>query len=130
MTTELTYLVWISAVTAIMWIPYILDRMAVWGLADTVGYPDNPKPQSPWARRMKAAHANAVENLVVFAALVLAAHAAGISSGATVFACALYFWARIVHWFAYTTAAPWVRTLAFAGGFVAQMILTWQLVVH
>jgi uncharacterized MAPEG superfamily protein len=130
MNTELMYLVWISAFTAIMWIPYILDRIAVWGLADTVGYPDNPKPQSPWARRMKAAHANAVENLVIFAALVLAAHAAGISNGATVLACALYFWARIVHWFAYTAALPWARTLAFTGGFIAQMILAWQLILH
>ncbi|HEX4522010.1 MAG TPA: MAPEG family protein [Casimicrobiaceae bacterium] len=130
MNTELMYLVWITAFTAIMWIPYILDRIAVWGLADTVGYPDTPKAQSPWARRMKAAHANAVENLVIFAALVLAAHAAGISNGATVLACALYFWARIVHWFAYTAALPWVRTLAFTGGFVAQMILASQLMMH
>src|ERR1700681_4505912 len=113
MNTELMYLVWITAFTAIMWIPYILDRIAVWGLADTVGYPDTPKAQSPWARRMKSAHANAIENLVIFAALVLAAHAASISNSATVFACALYFWARIVHWFAYTAALPWVRTLAF-----------------
>mgnify|MGYP001794042696 CR=1 FL=1 len=130
MSTMTMYLVWIIDFTAIMWIPYILERIAVWGLADTVGYPDNPKPQSPWARRMKAAHANAVENLVIFGALLLAAHAACISNGATVFACALYFWARIVHWFAYTAALPWARTLAFAGGFVAQMILAWQLILR
>ncbi|HKW80218.1 MAG TPA: MAPEG family protein [Casimicrobiaceae bacterium] len=130
MTTELMYLVWISAITALMWIPYIVDRMAVWGIPDTVGYPENPKPQSPWARRMRSAHANAVENLAVFAALVLAAHAAGVSNGATVFACALYFWARIVHWFAYAAAVPWVRTLAFVGGFVGQMILAWQLIAR
>ena len=47
-----------------------------------------------------------------------------------VFACALYFWARIVHWFAYTAALPWARTLAFAGGFIAQMILAWQLIMR
>jgi len=69
MNTELMYLVAVTAFTGLMWVPYILDRIAVWGLADTVGYPETPKPQSPWARRMKSAHANAVENLVVFAAL-------------------------------------------------------------
>ena len=79
---------------------------------------------------MKAAHANAVENLVIFAALVLAAHAANVSNAATVFACALYFLARIVHWFAYTAALPSARTLAFTGSFIAQMILVWQLVIH
>jgi uncharacterized MAPEG superfamily protein len=130
MTTELMYLVAVTALTGVMWIPYILDRIAVWGLADTVGYPDSPKPQSPWARRMKSAHANAVENLVVFAALVLTAHAAGVSNNATVYACAVYFWARVVHFVAYTAALPWVRTLGFAAGFVAQAVLAWQLLLR
>lgn len=130
MKPELMYLVWVTILTAIIWVPYVLDRMTVWGLTDTVGYPEAPKPQSPWARRMKAAHANAVENLVVFASLVLVANAVGVSTGATVFAASLYFWARLVHVLAYTFALPWVRTLAFAGGFVAQAIFAWQLVSH
>ena len=130
MTSELMYLVAVTAFTGLMWIPYILDRIAVWGLADTVGYPESPRLQSPWARRMKSAHANAVENLVVFAALVLAAHAAGVSNGVTVGACAAYFWARVVHFFAYTAGLPWVRTLAFAAGFAAQAAIAWQLLVR
>ena len=130
MKPELTYLVWTTILTALIWIPYVLDRISVWGLTDTVGYPDAPKPQSPWARRMKAAHANAIENLVIFATLVLVANAVGISNGATVLAASLYFWARLVHLLAYTFALPWVRTLAFAGGFVAQAIFAWQLVVR
>jgi len=127
MKLELMYLVWVTTLTALMWVPYILDRLAVWGLMDTVGYPDNPKPQSPWARRMKAAHANAVENLVIFAALVLAAQAAGVSNNATVMACVVYFWARVVHFLAYTFRLPWVRTAAFTAGFLAQMTLAWQI---
>jgi uncharacterized MAPEG superfamily protein len=130
MSTELMYLVWITALTALMWIPYIFDRISVWGLTDAVGYPQNPKPQSPWARRIKSAHANAIENLVVFATLVLAARAVGISNGTTALACELYFWARLVHFAAYGFALPWVRTLAFAGGFVAQMMLVGQLLLH
>ena len=130
MKPELMYLVCVTILTAVIWIPYVLDRMATWGLSDTVGYPENPKPQSPWARRMKSAHANAVENLVVFATLVLVANAVGISNGATVFAASLYFWARLVHVLAYTFALPWIRTLAFSGGFVAQAILAWQLIAR
>lgn len=130
MKPELTYLALVTALTGLMWIPYVLDRFAVWGIPDTVGYPENPKPQTPWARRMEAAHANAVENLVVFAALVLAASVAGISNSATAFAAALYFWSRLVHVIAYTFAVPWVRTLAFVGGFVAQAIFAWQLLVR
>jgi uncharacterized MAPEG superfamily protein len=129
MKTELVYLTWVAALTGLLWVPYILDRISAWGLSDAVGYPANPKPQSAWATRLMKAHSNAVENLVVFAALVLAGHAAGIASNATAAACAVYFWARVVHALAYTFAVPWVRTLAFAVGFFAQATLAWQLLV-
>lgn len=130
MKPELTYLALVTALTGLMWIPYVLNRIAVWGVPDTVGYPQTPKPQAAWALRMKAAHANAVENLVVFAALVLVASIAGISNAATMFAAALYFWSRLVHVIAYTFAVPWVRTLAFAGGFVAQATFALQILVR
>jgi len=130
MKPELTYLVWVTILTAVMWVPYVLDRIGTWGLTDTVGYPDSPRPQSAWARRMKAAHANAVENLAVFATLVLVANVVGVGNAATAFAAALYFWARVVHFIAYTFALPWVRTLGFTGGFIAQAIFAWQLIGH
>jgi len=127
MKTELLYLVYVTAFTGLLWVPYILDRIATRGLLDAVGYPENPKPQSPWAQRLLKAHLNAVENLVVFAALVLAAVAAGVSNPVVAGACAVYFWARVVHALAYTFAVPWVRTLAFAVGFFAQAAIAWQL---
>jgi uncharacterized MAPEG superfamily protein len=127
MTTELSYLLLVTTLTAVMWIPYILNMIAVRGIADAVGYPENPRPLAPWASKMKAAHANAVENLVVFAALVLTAHAVNVSNEATVVACQVYFWARFVHWLAYTLAVPWVRTIAFVVGFGCQVTLAWQI---
>ena len=39
MTTELSYLVWVTALTAVMWVPYVLNLIAVRGLIDAVGYP-------------------------------------------------------------------------------------------
>jgi uncharacterized MAPEG superfamily protein len=129
MTTEIAYLVWTAVLTGVLWIPYIVDRIAVRGLMDAVGYPDNPKPQSLWAQRLMKAHANAVENLVVFAALVLAAQAAGVSNAVTAGACAVFFWARLVHAVVFAFAVPWVRTLAFAAGFFAQAAIAWQLLV-
>jgi uncharacterized MAPEG superfamily protein len=127
MTSELMSLTWVTTLTAIMWMPYILNMIVVRGLVDAVGYPDDPKPLSPWAAKMKRAHANAVENLVVFAALVLIANAAGVSNDITVLACQLYFWARLVHLLSYTFAIPWVRTLAFVAGFACQIAIALQL---
>jgi hypothetical protein len=65
MKTELLYLTWVTVLTGLLWVPYVLDRLAVRGLADTVGYPENPKPQSPWAQRLARAHANAVVPLLM-----------------------------------------------------------------
>lgn len=128
MTEELTSLTWVTALTAVMWVPYILNMITVRGIKDAVGYPENPKPMSPWAQKMKAAHYNAVENLVVFAALVLTLDAAGISNATTVLAAQIFFWARLVHVIAYTFAIPWVRTLAFVVGFGCQVALLLALV--
>ncbi len=128
MNTELTYLAWVTTLTALMWIPYILNMIMVRGLLDAVGYPEDPAPLSPWAANMKAAHANAIENLVVFAALVLTAHAVEISNTATVMACWIYLWTRIVHFLSYTARVPWVRTISFVVGFGCQMTLAWQII--
>ena len=127
MTSELTSLTWVAALTAVLWIPYILNMIMVRGLVDAVGYPDEPKPLSPWAARMKAAHYNAVENLVVFATAVLVLHAAGISNDTTVLACQIYFWARLVHYLVYGFAIPWVRTLSFAVAWLCIVALLLQL---
>lgn len=129
MSVELSYLALVAGLTAIMWVPYILNLIMVRGLLDAVGYPADPKPLAPWASRMKAAHANAVENLVVFAPLVLVVEIAGVNNGTTALACTLYLWARVVHFGAYTLAIPWVRTVAFVAGFLCQLTLALQIVL-
>lgn len=75
------------------------------------------------------AHTNAVENLVVFAPLILIAHTSGLTGPAITTAAAVYFWARLVHAIAYTLEVPGLRTLAFLAGFFAQVAIAWQLLV-
>lgn len=123
------YLVWVTLLTMLLWVPYVLNRIKVRGVADTVGYPASPRPLAPWAERTKAAHANAVENLVVFATLVLAAHNLGINTALTAMAAMVYFWARVVHVVVYVSGIPWLRTLAFTVAFVAQLVFVWELLV-
>lgn len=130
MNAELMYLVWVTLFTAVLWIPYVLNRIMVRGIADTVGYPANPKPLAPWAERLKAAHDNAVENLVVFAVLVLAAQLLEISNAVTATAALVYFWARVAHAVVYALGIPWLRTLTFTVGFGAQLAFTWVLLVR
>jgi len=127
MSIELRYLALVTVLTGLTWVPYILNTITVQGLVNAVGYPENPKPLAPWARRMKLAHYNSVENLVVFASLVLVAHAAGLSNAAIASSATVYFWARVVHLAAYTFAIPWVRTAAFAVGVGSQACIAWHI---
>ena len=124
MSKELYWLVLTAAMTGLLWVPYILDRIMVRGTMGALANPSpSDRPQSAWAHRMMAAHVNAVENLVVFAPLVLTAQALNIHTATTAFACALFFWCRLIYVAVYTAGIPVVRTLAFAGGWVAQMML-------
>jgi uncharacterized MAPEG superfamily protein len=124
MSTELFWLTLTVAMTGLFWVPYILDRIMVRGLVGAMANPSpSDKAQSAWARRMMDAHTNAVENLVIFAPLVLTTRALGIATAITAFACALYFWSRLAHVVVYTLGIPVLRTLSFAVGFVAQALL-------
>lgn len=120
MSKEFFWLMLTIVMTGLMWIPYILDRAAVRGLTVAMGNPSpSDKPQSPWALRMMAAHDNAVENLVLFAPLVLVANALHISNSITVAACAVYFWARLAHFIVYAFGIPVLRTLCWTVSWLA-----------
>lgn len=128
MTSELMNLTWVLTLSAVMWVPYILNTIMVRGLTDAVGYPENPKPLAPWAERMKKAHYNAVENLVLFAALVLVAHLTNATNDATAAAAITYFWARLAHYILYTAGIPFTRTLTFTIGWLALICIFYQIV--
>jgi uncharacterized MAPEG superfamily protein len=124
MTRELFWLTLTVILTGVMWIPYIINRAQVRGLMGALANPSrNDKPQSEWANRMMFAHDNAVENLVIFAPLVLILNAIDYSSRWTVLACAIYFWARLAHALVYTFGIPVLRTLTWTVGFFAQAAL-------
>jgi uncharacterized MAPEG superfamily protein len=124
MTPELFWLTCTVILTGLLWVPYILNRVMVRGLSGSMANPSrDAKPHAEWATRLMFAHDNAVENLVVFAPLVLILAELDYSTKATVYACAVYFWARVAHLIVYTLGLPVFRTLAFTVGFVAQVVL-------
>jgi uncharacterized MAPEG superfamily protein len=121
---ELFWLTMTCILTGLIWLPYVLDRVKVRGLKAAM---DNPtpgdKPQSPWAQRLYFAHTNAVDNLAVFAPLVIILNLVDYSSRATVLACAVYFWARLAHALVYAFGIPVLRTLVWTIGFLCQVVL-------
>ncbi len=123
MTPELKYLTLAALWNAVIWVPYILNLISVRGLKDAVGYPADPAPMADWAQRLKAAHYNGVENLVVFGVVVLVAHLTGVSNEATALCAMIYFYARVVHTVVYALAVPWLRTLSFAVSWLAMLCI-------
>lgn len=124
MTPDLFWLTAITLATIAMVFPYVLNRIAVRGLAGALANPSpDAKPQAPWAVRAQAAHENAIENLVIFAPLVLVAAATGAASSTTAMSAMVYFFARIAHYVVYTAGIPVLRTLTFAIGAVCQVAI-------
>lgn len=121
---ELFWLTATAALTALFWVPYVLNRMIEDGVWGAIRNPEpDARPKARWAERMMRAHENAVENLVVFAPLVLAAVLGERTSAVTALAAQAYFVARLAHIVVYTAGVPVLRTLAFVTGFAAQATL-------
>ena len=124
LTPELFWLTLTVILTGLLWVPYIINRIEVRGLPDTLANPSrDAKSHAPWATRLMFAHDNAVENLAVFAPLVLILNEIDYSTKWTVYASAVYFWSRVAHLIVYTLGLPGFRTAAFTVGFLAQAVL-------
>src|SRR5437763_1139895 len=124
MTRELFWLSLTVILTGLLWIPYTINRCQVRGLTGAMANPSrNDKPHAEWANRLMFAHDNATENLIIFAPLVLILNDLDYSTKWTVYACAVYFWARVAHLIVYTLVLPIFCSLAFPVGFIAQAVL-------
>lgn len=128
MSTDLKMLAWAAAFTAVLWVPYILARIAKSGLMATLTYAADTDPLPAWAERAKKAHYNAIENLAPFAAVVLVAALTQTANATTALWSTIYFWARVIHYAGYASGVPFVRTLSFAVGWLAIMIIFLQIV--
>jgi uncharacterized MAPEG superfamily protein len=113
------YLTLSGVLTLLLWAPYIVARLFVWGpLTFLNNYPDNfpfEKPQQPlWAERAQRAHLNMVETLPAFIAVVFGSHylmGDTVTSVETIaYWCAIFFWARVVHAIVYILGVPYLRT--------------------
>ncbi len=67
LTTELYWLTVTLLMTALFWVPYIINRIIEHGLVPAFTEPEGvTASRKAWANRMMRAYVNAVENLVIF----------------------------------------------------------------
>jgi uncharacterized MAPEG superfamily protein len=128
MTTDLWCLVWTAVLSVAVPNVYFVGRMQVaGGMEWMLGNRDTPLEAPPWVGRAQRAHANLVENLAPFAALVLSAAVAGRANGWTALGAELFLVARIAHFAIYTAGLPGLRTLAFLAGVAGEVLILVQL---
>ncbi|MEA3065391.1 MAG: hypothetical protein QOJ27_1843 [Sphingomonadales bacterium] len=127
MTADLQMLVWSAALLLVQMVVAAAGAHGQLGLPALAGNREDLPPVTGWAGRARRAHLNMLENLVVFAIVVLVAHAAGKANAMTALGAALFFWARLAYAVLYVAGVPWLRTAAWAVSLAGMIMIFSQL---
>ena len=92
----------------------VLGAMMQVGLPALAGNREGLPEITGWAGRAARAHRNMLENLVLFAALVLVAVAAGKTNATTLLGAQIFLYARLAYAAVYIIGMPWIRTAVWA----------------
>ena len=127
MTADLQLLVWSAALALVQMVIAAIGAQGQVGLPALAGNREDLPPLTGWAGRARRAHLNMLENLVVFAIVVLVAHVAGKANATTALGAALFFWARLAYAAIYVAGVPWLRTAAWAVALAGILLVFSQL---
>lgn len=127
MTPDLQMLVWSAVLFLVQMAVAATGANAQVGLPALAGNREDLPAITGWAGRARRAHANMLENLVVFAIVVLVAHATGKANATTALGAALFFWARLAYAVIYVAGIPWLRTAAWAVSLAGILLILAQL---
>jgi uncharacterized MAPEG superfamily protein len=127
MTPDLQMLVWSAALFLVQMLIAATGANGQLGLSALAGNREDLPPVTGWAGRARRAHINMLENLVVFAIVVLVAHVTGKANAMTALGAALFFWARLAYAIIYVAGVPWLRTAAWAVSIAGIVLIFIQL---
>ena len=127
MSTDLHMLVWSIALTLVQMVIAAVGAMQQGGLPALAGNRGNLPAITGWAGRAARAHRNMLENLVLFAGLVLVAAATNHANAMTALGAQLFYWARLVYAGVYIVGVPWLRTGVWAVSVVGLVLIFLQL---
>jgi len=110
MKPELTLLTCAVVLTLAQAVIAVLGALMQVGLPTLAGNREGMPEIRGWGGRAARAHRNMLENLVLFAALVLVAVAAGRTNAMTLLGAQIFVWARLAYAAVYIVGLPWIRT--------------------
>ena len=128
MAGDLIYLVWSAALTLLLAVIAVAGAQLQVRLPPLISNREDMPEITGWAGRAARTHRNMLENLVLLAILVLAAHASGRSNAITIQGAQIFFWARVAHAAFYIAGIPWLRTGAWVVSVVGLFLIFWQLI--
>ena len=136
METAYTYLALSGILTLLLWTPYIVARLFLWGPATFLNnYPEGfpaTAPEPPlWAQRAQRAHLNMVETMPAFVAVVLAAgFLVGDQAGSSIgFWAGLFFLSRLGHAVIYIAGIPYLRTPVYLVSWASILMIGKQVIL-
>ena len=97
------------------------------GLPTLAGNREDLPTMTGWAGRARRAHLNMIENMVLFAVLVLIAVASGKANATTAMGAMIFFWARLAYAVIYLIGIPWLRTVAWFVSVIGMAMIAWVL---
>jgi uncharacterized MAPEG superfamily protein len=128
MRPELSLLVWAVALTVVQMLIAVQGAMMQVGLPTLAGNREGLPEIKGWAGRAERAHLNMLQNLVLFAALVLIAVVANKTNSTTLLGAQLFFWARLAYAVIYLVGIPWVRTLTWVVSMIGLIMIFLQVI--
>jgi uncharacterized MAPEG superfamily protein len=127
MKPELVWLLWAVALAFAQMLVAVSAATLQVGLPALAGNREGLAECRGWAGRAARAHRNMLENLVLFAALVLIAVVSQKTNATTLLGAQLFFWARVVYAGVYIAGIPWLRTAVWTVSVVGLILIFAQL---
>jgi uncharacterized MAPEG superfamily protein len=128
MKPELTLLTCAVVLTLVQAVIAVLGAMLQVGLPALAGNREGMPEIKGWGGRAARAHRNMLENLVLFAALVLVAAVAGKTNAMTLLGAQIFVYARLAYAAVYIAGLPWIRTGVWAVSVVGLAMIFLQLI--
>jgi uncharacterized MAPEG superfamily protein len=128
MSLELALLIWSVGLAFIQMLVAVAGAILQFGLPDLAGNRENLPPATSWAGRAQRAHHNMLENLVLFAVLVLVTEITNKNNAMTGFGSELFFSARVIYAIIYVIGLPWLRTGVWVISVIGLILIFLQLI--
>ena len=128
MKPELMLLVWAVVLMFVQMLVAVTGAYLQVGLTKLVGNRDDMPKIAGWGGRAERAHLNMVENIALFAPLVLIAVFAGKANAMMLLGAQIFLWSRVAYAVIYVAGIVWLRTIAWFVSVIGLIIIFAQLV--